>query len=147
MTDTTMKAGVPWHLWAVGVLSLLWNGFGAYDFVMSMLQGEAYWRASGLSESMIAHYSAMPGWMMVAWIAGVWGALLGSILLLLRRKWAFHAFVVSLAGALVSVVYTYLLSDGAAALGPMAIMPVVIAAIALFLAWYSSMMSGKGVLR
>ena len=25
----------PWHLWVVGVVSLLWNGFGGYDFIMS----------------------------------------------------------------------------------------------------------------
>ena len=30
----------PWHLWLVGVVSLLWNGFGGYDFIMSTTQGE-----------------------------------------------------------------------------------------------------------
>ena len=25
----------PWHLWVVGVLALLWNGSGAYVFMMA----------------------------------------------------------------------------------------------------------------
>jgi hypothetical protein len=34
MTDMTVKT--PWHLWAVGAVSLLWNGLGGYDYTMSM---------------------------------------------------------------------------------------------------------------
>jgi len=30
MTDTKKKA--PWHLWAAGILALVWNGFGANDY-------------------------------------------------------------------------------------------------------------------
>ena len=37
----------PWHLWLVGVLSLLWNGFGAFDFIQTTTRGEAYMRAAG----------------------------------------------------------------------------------------------------
>lgn len=67
----------PWHLWLVGVLSLLWNGFGAYDFVMTNTQGEAYMRASGMTQPMIDYYNAMPTWMYGPWVLGVFGAVLG----------------------------------------------------------------------
>jgi hypothetical protein len=36
------------HLWVVGVLSLLWNGFGAYDYIMSHVGGLDYFRGMGL---------------------------------------------------------------------------------------------------
>ena len=43
MTDeTSMTKSTPWHLWVVGVVSLLWNAFGGYDFIMSATQGETY---------------------------------------------------------------------------------------------------------
>jgi hypothetical protein len=29
----------PWHLWLVGVLALLWNSFGAFDYVMTIPTG------------------------------------------------------------------------------------------------------------
>ena len=49
MTDDTMKmtTATPWHLWAVGVLALLWNGFGGYDFIMTTTQGATYMQAAG----------------------------------------------------------------------------------------------------
>lgn len=150
MTDTMMKAAPPWHLWAVGGLSLLWNGFGAYDFVMSVTQGEAYWRASGMNDAMIAYYNAMPVWMYAAWVVGVWGAVAGSILLLLRSRFAVHVFALSLIGAVLSLLYGQVIDKAPAPpaeLAVMAWMPYVIALIAAFLAWYAWTMQKKGVLR
>ena len=85
----------PWHLWLVGVLSLLWNGFGAFDFIQTTTRGEAYMRAAGFDDAMVAYYEAMPGWMYVPWTLGVWGAVIGSVMLLLRRRWAVPAFGLS----------------------------------------------------
>lgn len=148
MTDTT-RAAVPWHLWAVGVLSLLWNGFGAWDFVMSLTQRETYWRASGMTDAMIAYYNAMPTWMYAPWVLGVWGAVTGSILLLLRSRFAVHAFALSLLGAVVSLLYGAVIDKAPAPppeLAMMAWMPYVITLIAAFLAWYAWTMRKQGVL-
>lgn len=147
MTDT-MKAAVPWHLWVVGVLTLLWNGYGAYDFVMSVTQGEAYWRASGMTDAMIAYFNAMPAWMYGPWVAGVWGAVAGSILLLLRSRFAVHAFVLSLLGALGNLIYGLMnpMPDLPPAMAAMTYMPYVIVLVAAFLAWYAWTMQKKGVL-
>lgn len=146
MTDT-MKATTPWHLWAVGVLSLLWNGFGAYDFVMSLTQRETYWRASGMTDAMIAYYNAMPAWMYVPWVVGVWGAVAGSILLLMRSRFAVHAFALSLLGAVISLLYGAVIDKAPAPppeMAAMAYMPYVITLIAAFLAWYAWTMRQKG---
>lgn len=148
MNDTTAKA--PWHLWLVGVVSLLWNGYGGYDFVMSMTQGETYWRASGMTQAMIDYYNAMPTWMYAPWVAGVWGAVLGSILLLLRSRWAVWAFALSLLGAIISLLYGLVIDKAPAPppeMAAMTWMPYVIAVIALALAWYAWTMRKKGVLR
>ena len=40
MTDVTVKA--PWHLWLVGVIAVLFNSIGVFDFVMSIAQGARY---------------------------------------------------------------------------------------------------------
>jgi hypothetical protein len=147
MTDT-MKAATPWHLWAVGVISLLWNGYGGYDFVMSVTQGETYWRASGMNDAMVAYYNAMPTWMYVPWVAGVWGAVAGSVLLLLRNKLAVPAFALSLLGAVGSLVYGLAnpMPPLPEAMAVMAYMPWVIAAIAAVLAGYAWSVSKKGML-
>ncbi|NJC42717.1 hypothetical protein GGQ87_003012 [Brevundimonas alba] len=150
MTDTSMTTRTPWHLWAVGVISLLWNAFGGYDFIMTTTQGEAYFRASGMDQGMIDYFNAMPSWMYVPWTLGVWGAIAGSILLLMRSRYAVWAFVLSLFGAVVSLVYGQFMApmpELPAAMAMMKYMPYVIALIAAFLAWYAWTMAKKGVLR
>ena len=140
----------PWHLWVVGVLSLLWNAFGAYDYVMSVTRGEAYWREAGMTQVMIDYYNAMPTWMYVPWTLGVWGAVLGSILLLLRRRLAVPAFAVSLLGAVVSLLYGAVIDKAPAPppeMAVMAYMPYVIAVVAALLLWYAWAMARRGLLR
>ena len=157
MTDMTVKT--PWHLWAVGAVSLLWNAYGGYDYTMSMTQGAAYLASAGMTPDQIAYYEAMPVWMTAIWAVGVWGGVLGSLLLLLRNKLAFPVFAVSFGAFLFSLLYTYGLSDGGKVMGFMMqdgvkvassvvmIRNVVIAAGCAFFTWYAWTMSKKGVLR
>lgn len=160
MTDTTsMTTRTPWHLWVVGVIAVLWNAYGGYDYTMSMTQGATYMAASGMTPDQIAYYDTMPVWMTAVWAIGVWGGVLGSLLLLLRNKLAFPVFVVSFAAFVISLLYTYGLSDGGKVMGFMMkdgvkvassmviIMNVVIAAGCAFFTGYAWMMSKKGVLR
>ena len=140
----------PWHLWLVGVVSLLWNGFGAFDFIQTTTRGEAYMREMGFGDDMIAYYAAMPAWMYVPWTLGVWGAVIGSVLLLLRRRWAVEAFGLSLFGALVSLIYGKLIDPPPPApteLAAMSWMPFVILLIAVLLFVYAFNMRKRGVLR
>lgn len=150
MTETTsMTRSTPWHLWTVGAISLLWNSYGAYDYTRTNLpDGEAYMASLGMTAAQIATFHDMPTWAVAAWAFGVWGALAGSIFLLLRMKWAFHAFVVSLAGLLVSLVYAYGMTENGAAGGVQGmVMYAVILAACLFFVWYSRMALKSGILR
>ncbi len=133
------RSGAPWHLWAVGVLSLLWNAIGCYIYTMTML------RDSGMMASappeMRAAIESAPAWSNAAWTLGVWGALLGSIFLLLRRGWAAAAFAVSLLGLALTAVY-----EVSASVPMNAVQVVAIWAVALFLLWYAWTMRKRGVL-
>ncbi len=144
--NTTVKA--PWHLWLIGVIAVLFNSIGVFDFVMAMAKGEQYMASAGMTPDQIAHYRDMPAWMTAVWAIGVWSAFLASILLLLRRKLAFPIFVLSLAAFLLSLLYTYVLTDGGAVMGKqMAITSAVIAILLLIFSWYSYAMGKRGVLR
>jgi hypothetical protein len=145
MTNT-VKA--PWHLWLIGVIAVLFNSIGVFDFVMSMTQGEQYMASAGMTPAQIAHYRDMPGWMTAVWAIGVWTAFIASILLLLRRKLAFPIFVLSLTTFLVSLLYTYVLTDGGPIMGRnMAITSAVITILLVIFSWYSHAMTKRGVLR
>jgi hypothetical protein len=127
-----MTVKTPWHLWVVGVLGLLWNGFGAFDFISTTTRGEAYFRESGFDQPMIDYFNAMPSWMYVPWTLGVWGAVIGTILLLVR------------------LIYGKFIDTPPPpppGMEMMQWMPFVILAIAAFLLWYAWSMARKGVLR
>lgn len=138
----------PWHLWLVGGIAVLFNFIGVFDFVMSMAQGAKYQASAGMTPDQIAHYQQMPSWMMVVWAIGVFGAFLASILLLLRRRPALPVFILSLAAFVVSLLYTYVLTNGGAVMGPqMAITSAVIAGLLVCFSWYARFMTQRGVLR
>jgi hypothetical protein len=144
-TADTPDRSAPWHFWVVAVVSLIWNCIGGFDYTMSHLQGEAYMRGAGMSEAQIAFMATYPTWMHAVWAIGVWGSVLGSILFLLRSKWAFHAFVASTLGAAGALAYTATVGDGAKVMGLM--FPVIIVAICLVFTWYAWTMTKRGVLR
>ena len=143
-----MTIKTPWHIWFVGVIAVLFNAIGVFDFVMSMAQGSSYMASVGMTPAQSAHYQEMPTWMTAVWAVGVWGAMLGSVLVLLRNRLAFLVFAVSLAAFLVSLIYTYALTDGGEIMGgQMAMTSVVITALLLFFIWYSWLMTKRSVLR
>lgn len=141
-------ASPPWHLWLVGILGLLWNGFGGYDYYMSQTAGDAYLRSMGMTDPQITYFNAMPAWMTAVWATGVWGAVVATVLLLMRSRYAFEAFAVSLAALMFSHVYTYLLSNGSQVFGgSMLVMNIVITAAAILFLYYAARMRSAGVLR
>jgi hypothetical protein len=150
MTATTETTGgsTPWHLWVVGIVGILWNGYGCYDYYMTNTAGDAYLKSMGMTDAAIAYMHSYPDWMVAVWAIGVWGALLGTLLLLLKRKWAFPVFAASLAAYVISLIYTYGMSDSSAVMNnQMYIMNAVILAGCVFFAWYSRLMAQRGVLR
>ena len=146
MADAPVKT--PWHLWLIGIFAVLFNAIGVFDFVMTMAQGAEYQASAGMTPDQITHYQTMPGWMTVVWAVGVFTAFLASILLLLRRKLALPVFALSLAAFLVSLLYTYVLTNGGSIMGQqMAITSAVIAGLLVFFSWYSRFMTVRCVLR
>ena len=150
MTGTTAIGGeerhrTPVHLWIVGVLSLLWNSMGAFDYSASQFQLEFY--MSRFTEAQLADFYAFPSWAVAGWAFGVWGAFAGSIGLLLRHKWALWAFGVSIVGLVVSSVYSFALSNGVEIMGTGGVIfTAVIWIVAILLLVYACRQTKNGVL-
>jgi hypothetical protein len=143
MSDMTVKT--PWHLWAIGAVALLWNGYGGYDYVMTQTNNAAY--LAQFTAEQRAYFENFPMWMEAVWAIGVWGGVLGALLLLLRSKWALQAFLASLIAFAVSVVYGQM-SGGSAVMGTTGmVFSAVIFVLGLVFVMYSRMMVRKRVLR
>ncbi|MEO6152265.1 MAG: hypothetical protein ABIT09_07635 [Croceibacterium sp.] len=145
---TLQSARVPWHLWVVGVISLLWNAYGGYDYVMTETDNLAYFQSMGLGAEELAWTKALPAWSVACWAIGVWGSVLGSVLLLLRSRHAASAFIVSLIGALISFAYQFSIDAPPSMHGGMAMIAPMVITIAIILQWYyARRMTAAGVLR
>ncbi len=142
-----MESRTPVHLWIVAVLATIWNGFGCFDYLMTQTRNEQY--LAHFTDPQRAYFDSFPIWMEAAWACGVWGGLLGSLLLLARSRFAVAAFAVSLAGLAISTVYQYVLKSPPAEMmtGAMIVMNLVLWAVAIGLLLYAMRMRAAKVLR
>ena len=137
------QAKAPGHLWVVGILTLLWNAVGAWSYTSTQL-GKL--DGFGMSDEAIDYVSNFPAWADALWALGVWGATLGSVLLLLRSRWAVTAFLVSVIGLVGTTIYQRVLTQLPEDMQGWGI-ALTIWAVTLFLVWYSMRMRASGVLR
>ena len=153
--DNTVERTVdrtPIHLWIVGGVSALWSAIGCYDYLMTRMRNTDYLASMMPTvdpQAMLAWVDAFPLWAQFGWGLGVWGGLVGAILLLMRSRWAVWGMGLSLLGALLGLGYQIAAAPPlAGAEDPMfKIMPYVIILIAAALFLYARAMEKKGVLR
>lgn len=137
----------PAHLWVVGIVSALWNAFGAFNYFVTQTRNPAF--MAQLTDGQREFLETAPAWVDASWAFGVWGALAGSLLLLARSRHAVAAFAVSLAGLAVNTASQLTLPTTSAHLdspGQVAL-HVAIWAIAIGLLVYAIRMRKRGVLR
>lgn len=145
------QARAPIHLWIVGIVSLLWNLFGATDYFMTRTKGAAWINQmmDGVDgEAYMAYINNFPLWASVGWGIGVWCALAGSILLLMRRGLAVPLFALSLIGAVVGIGYQLINPVGIPEMtqGFNGFVPYLVILVALGLYLYARAMKARGVL-
>lgn len=139
--NTGTKA--PWHLWAVGVITLLWNGIGIMSYTMTEL-GQL--ESLGMTPAQIAYFETFPAWATAVWALGVWGAFFGSVLLLFRSRFAVYSLAVSVVGLVGTTYFQRVVTDVPADMENPAL-DLAIWVITLFTLWYAIKMRREGVLR
>lgn len=141
------KLGVvktPWHLWVVGVVTLLFNAMGIVSYLTAKLGMMA---EAGMTPSQIAFMESYPAWATMVWALGVWGAFAGSVLLLLRSRWAVASMAVALAGLIGVTMAENVILDVPADMATPLGLKIAIWTVTLFLLFYSRAMAKAGVLR
>jgi hypothetical protein len=139
------RVKTPVHLWIVAVLSLLWNLVGAFDYLATQTKMESY--MGQFTQEQLDYFYSIPAWAVSGWAIAVWSGVVGSVGLLLRKKWAEWAFCLSLIGMAVSSLHSFLLSNGMEIMGSGAVVfSLVIWIVAIFLYVYSRKQAKAGVL-
>lgn len=146
MTEpVTNRPRTPVHLWIVGILALLWHLMAVWDYLATQLELESY--MSQFSEEQLEYFYSFPAWVVSCWALAVWGGFLASVGLLLRKRWAVWLFGLSLVCLAITTLHNFVLTDGAAIMGTVAVIfTVVIWVVTIALLLYSRAMARKGVL-
>jgi hypothetical protein len=134
-----------WYL-PVTIAALLWNlmGCGAYLSDV-MLTAED---VAKMSADQQALYASRPAWAVAATAVAVWGGALGSLGLILRRRWALPLLSASLIGLVVQDVAMFVLSDVLKVYGSVVLgLQGLVLAIAVALLWFARVANAKGWLR
>lgn len=151
MDSESTASRTPIHLWIVGAIALLWNAFGCYDYFMTRTKGAAYIKSMMPTidgNAFMAYVNAFPIWASIGWGLGVWGGLAGSILLLMRHRWAVPALLASFVGAVLGLGYQIARPSGIPQMeqGFNGMIGYIIIAVALGLFVYARAMRIKNVL-
>jgi hypothetical protein len=135
----------PKHLWIIGIIALLWNLSGAFDYLMTQTKTEFY--MSQFDQAQLDYFYGFPIWFEFFWALAVWGGVLGTVLLLMRKRLAVPVFLVSFVSMVVSAIYSLGFSNGMEIMGTTGVISTaVIFFVALGLWLYARAMGARGVL-
>ena len=139
MSNLTKAAN--WFM-VVVVLAIIWNAMGVMAYIMSVtMSAEDFLKLSQAEQDL---YHATPVWAKGAFAIAVFGGLLGSLLLLLKKSLAFPVLVVSFIAILVQMYNAFFIQDSFAVFGPGGtVMPVMVIVIGALLIWLAKSAQAK----
>ncbi len=129
--------------WLIAILALVWNGMSALNFITQVTGSE------GLPEKYANFVDSRPVWATAGFGVSAAASVLGSIGLLLRRRWAYQTFLVAFLGMLVTLLFAAPVQvvSGKFSVAELILSVVMPLAISIFLVWYSGRSREAGALR
>lgn len=106
MNSPTDTKPPPWFL-AVAGLAFVWNLIGVAAYL-----GQVTMDISSLPEAQRAFYESMPAWATAAFATAVFAGTVGSLALLLKKRWAIPVLAVSCVGIVTQMTHSFFLSNG-----------------------------------
>ena len=134
-TANTEIGKVPGWLRIVAALALLWNLIGIWSYLGSVGAVPSMGAADG---------SEMPAWATAAFAIAVFAGAIGSLGLLLLKRWASPLLILSLIAILAMDVWAFVLRPGGT---PDVVMPIIVTGIGILLVWLASTASKRSWLR
>lgn len=140
-----MNASVKTPVWflVAALLAAAWNGLGVVAFIAETMQTPE--QLAQLPEAQQALYTSKPIWATAAFALAVFGGLLGSLSLLIKKKIATPLFALSLLGLVGQNSYYFLIAKVQDTMPSNSfIMPMVVFTIAIVLLFFSRSCAKKG---
>lgn len=130
----------PMGYWVASALALAWTLIGVASYLMTV-----YEAGPPMSEAQRSLQASMPAWVMGAFAIAVFSGAIGSLGLLMRKRWAKTLLLVSLIAVLAQEFWVLVLSETLSVLGTgAAILPICVIVVAALLVWLASAAERKG---
>jgi hypothetical protein len=133
--------------WIIAVIALIWNAMGVMTYLMEQYKVESY--RADFNADQLALMDSAPAWSTALFAIAVFGGLLGSLFLLLRKKLATTLFLISLLCILINIGYGIFGTNQAEVFGTMngLVMPLIVVVIGVYLYFYSKKAASRGILK
>ena len=122
--------------WIIGIVAFVWNCFGVLAYLSSVYMTDEV-RAL-LPENQQTYIANTPTWVTAIFAIAVFSGVIGSLLLLLKKKIAIPVFLLSLIAVIIQMLYSFIILNAFEVFGiSNLIMSVLVIIIAVFLYGYS----------
>ncbi|WP_422859306.1 hypothetical protein ACOKFD_18855 [Flagellimonas sp. S174] len=127
----------------VSIIAFLWNAMGVFNYLNQAYNKEAM--LEPLNQVQREAFESIPTWATAAFAIAVFSGILGSLGLLLRKKWAKPLFTLSLIAAVAQFISWLFISKATEAFGPSAyFMPIIVVILGIYLILFSKKGIQKG---
>lgn len=145
MTDLSNTKPPVWF-WIIAVIALIWNAMGVMQYLGQAYSTESF--KSQYTAEQLEVISNTPSWAIAAFAIAVFTGFLGSVLLLLKKKFAYTLFLLSLLGIIVQLYHNLFVVKSVDIYGPAAgIMSGMILILGILLLLFSKFSIKKGWLK
>ena len=134
----TENIKIPIWFWVIAVFFLLWNLMGVLSFFgHTFISEEAL---ALLPENERELYGDYPLWTTIVFAIAVFFGFIGSLGLVLKKKWSKLAFIISLCAIIPQMIHNVFFTKSMDVYGPgeAATMPVMVIVFGIFLVWFSN---------
>ena len=141
------KTKIPVWFWVVSIIFLLWNIMGVFTFFEYVLISEE--AIAKLPEKERELYSQYPLWTTIVFAIAVLLGFIGSLGLVLKKKWSKMAFIISLLAIIPQMIHNVFCTKSVEVYGMMQAltMPILVTIIGVFLIWFSNFSINKNWLK
>lgn len=143
MNEESISTKPPKSFFWIAGAAFVWDLIGVAAYIGTVtVSPEAIAELPEAQQELMAN---TPAWSTGLFAIAVWGGVIGTLLLLLRKALALPVLIVSLAAVVVNGGYTWFMTNAFEVLGAgQAGLSAVIFAIAAFLVWFANNAKGKG---
>ena len=123
--------------WIIAVIALIWYIMGVMSYLRQVYMTDDM--MASMTPEQQELLANTPAWSTGLFAVAVFAGLLGSFLLLMRKKLATPVFLISLIAVLINMGYSFFATNQSEVFGKMhgIVMPIIVIVIAVFLYMYS----------